>query len=300
MKRFLKWTGIVVLSLVLVFVISAFIMNSKSESRLTKIYDITPKKLMVNSDEASLENGKIWATSLCTSCHGLDFSGTDFFNEPDIAVIHAPNITSGKGGVGQFSDEDFVRIIRHGVKHDGTPALVMPSKDFSNMSDEDLADLIAYIKSLPPVDKEWSKPKTTSLAKILLSVGAFGDIINAETIDHKAVGRIKAPPIGATVEYGAYVVNVVGCRKCHGDQLNGGKDGDPNAPIAPNITVGGNLGNWTKEDFIKTIKSGTSPEGKALKNDFMPWFSFSKLDDERLEAVYKYLNSLPGKPDAEI
>ncbi len=77
--------------------------------------------------------------------------GADFFNDPALAVIDAPNLTPGQGGVGaHFSDADWVRAIRHGIDPTGRPLLIMPSRNYYHLSDEDLGKVIAYLKHALP------------------------------------------------------------------------------------------------------------------------------------------------------
>jgi mono/diheme cytochrome c family protein len=221
-------------------------------------------------------------------------AGTHFFNDPTLGVIDSPNLTSGKGGRGgQYTDIDWIRSIKHGVKPNGHATFVMPAVDYNKLDDEDLGEIIAYLKSLPPVDNEMQTvPQLTAFAKILNSVGAFGDVFSAEVIDHKAPSAI-APPEGATVEYGSYLVDVFGCRTCHGEKLNGGKNPNPNAPFSPNLTRGGNPGNWTNEQFRNTMRTGMTPEGKSLDDYFMPWTGLASMTDDNLDAVFFYLQSQP-------
>jgi mono/diheme cytochrome c family protein len=73
---------------------------------------------------------------------------------PPIGRLFGPNLTGGAGSrtVG-FTPADWDRIVRHGVRRDGKPA-VMPSDDFERMTDQELSDVIAYIQSHPAVDNE--------------------------------------------------------------------------------------------------------------------------------------------------
>jgi hypothetical protein len=131
-----------------------------------------------------------------------------------------------------LTDADWVRAIRHGVSHDGHPLFIMPSRNFYSFSDEDLGQIIAYLKQAPPVDRTVNDRSTTLRGRILSAVGVFGDLIDAEIIDHMAA-RPVAPPPGATVEYGKYLADTFGCHTRHGTQLAGGKDPDPDAPPGP-------------------------------------------------------------------
>jgi mono/diheme cytochrome c family protein len=179
------------------------------------------------------------------------------------------------------------------VGRDGKPLLVMPSAAFYTLSDDDLGAIIAYAKSVPAVDREIGGYRLTPLARVLVSAGAFGQIIDAEAIDHTGP-RPPAPSAGVTTAYGEYLVGAGTCRTCHGQQLSGGKDPNPNAPPAPNLTPGGELGGWTNEDFIRTLRTGTTPGGRVL-SPYMPWKYIGRMSDDELKAVFLYLQSLPSQ-----
>jgi hypothetical protein len=91
---------------------------------------------------------------------------------------------------------------------------------------------------------------------------------------------------------------VLECRTCHGDALSGGKDPNPAAPPAPNLSPAGELGGWTEAGFVNTLRTGRTPGGRQL-SDFMPWKYFGRLTDDELRAIWLYLQSLPpGVSDA--
>lgn len=118
-----------------------------------------------------------------------------------------------------------------------------------------------------------------------MALGSFGNVLHVETIDHFAP-RIEAPVADASADYGEYLVTAFGCTTCHGAQLAGGKDPNPDAPPGPNLTRGGNLGNWTATEFINVIR--------ARKSEWMPFESLSKMTDQELTAIFRYLESLPA------
>lgn len=297
-KRAFKWTLIVIGALVVIVVIVVAGMMSGTSRKMNKKWDIQPAAIALPTDSASLARGMQRARILCLDCHGEGFGGRDFMSDPAIGRIDAHNLTGGKGGIGgKYTDADWVRAIRHGITREGRPLLVMPSGDFHNMSEQDLAELIAYMKTIPPVDREWQeKPELTPMAKVLAAMGAFGTILAAEKIDHDA-GYKEAPPSGPTAEYGAYLVSVFGCTHCHGEKLNGGKSPEPNSPIAPNITPGGNMGVWSDEAFQTAMTTGWTPDGKQL-SEYMPWKATAHMSSGELTAVYNYLMSLPAAEDA--
>lgn len=299
LKKVLKWTLIVAGILLLIIVVVAYTLVSGADKRINKIYSVTPQKLMIPGDSATVERGRYLANVLCAECHGGNsFAGMTIFDDPQLGRVNSPNLTRGLGGIGStYSDEDWIRALRNGVKPDGRAVFVMPSGDFSTMSDDDLVSVIAYLKTIPPVDREWNKEqKLTAFGKVLLQTGAFGNIIAAETIDHTPKSYENPMP-GPTAEYGDYMVKIFGCRTCHGMNLNGGKDPNPEAPFAPNLTRAGVSGKWNSGEFKTAMRTGKTPDNRQL-TDFMPWKALANMSDDDLEAIFRYLQSLPDMQTA--
>lgn len=287
MKKALKWIGIVLGALVVLIVVVGVALYASTSVRLDKTYNVQAEAVTIPTDAAAIEHGKRLAAIYCSGCHGDDLSGTAFFNDPALGAINAPNLTPGKGGAGsEFTDANWVLALRHGINPENKPLLVMPAKDLYYLSDADLGATIAYVKSLPPVDKEWGEPALTPLGRILVSSGAFGDTINAETIDHTGP-RPAAPAAGVTAAYGEYLVKTFGCATCHGKDLSGGKDPNPAAPPAPNLTSAGELRLWKEADFLTAVRTRVA--------EFMPWKDMHQMSDDELKAIWLYLSSLPAK-----
>ncbi|MBI4926692.1 MAG: cytochrome c [Anaerolineae bacterium] len=286
MKKIIRWIGIGAGGLLALLVLVAIGLSWRGNVRLNRIYNITPEAVILPTDAADIQEGERLVAIYCTNCHGDGVSGTDFFNDPTLAVIDAPNLTSGEGGVGaQLSDVDWVRAIRHGVDPAGRPLFIMPSRNFYLLSDEDLGEIIAYLKTAPPVDHSANDRSTTFLGRTLLTLGLFGDLIDAERINHTAP-RPAVPTPGVTVEYGQYLAVTFGCQTCHGPQLAGGKDPDPEAPPGPNLTPGGKLGAWDEHTFINTIRT--------RKSKWMAFEALNHMTDTELQALWRYLQSLPA------
>ena len=293
MKKIFRWVGIVLGSLVGLFLVAGVVLYFIGESRLNKTYDIPASNLTLPTDAASIAFGKHRAEVLCEGCHGADLSGDDnWFKAPSLGRIASANLTSGEGGLGKdFTTEDFVRAIRHGIDRQGRPIFMIAVPSTAHLSDEELAAIIAYIKTVPPVNHKVIERHFTPLAKILLAAGVLGNL-PAEVVSHNV--HVTAPAAGATAAYGEYLVNTNDCRVCHGQNLNGGEYPDPTIKkISPNLTPGGELGFWTEEQFINAIRTGKTPGGHNLDPDFMPWKYYSKFYDDELKATWLYLHSLP-------
>jgi len=299
MRKVLKWIGIALGSLVGLVVIFAVTLIVIGTSRLNRTYDIRPDAISIPADEEALARGEYLYSSYCAGCHGDDLAGTAFFEDPALGSIPAPNLTAGKGGVGgRYSDADFVRAIRHGVRSDGTPLMIMPSGSFYYLSDEDLGSIIAYITSASAEDNDLGEKELSPMARIMLVAGVFGNVLQAETIDHTGP-RPGSPDQGVTPDYGEYLVNAGDCRNCHGPDLTGQQPGEPGAPYAPNLTPGGHLAGWSAGGFITAMRTGVSPDGHEIDGTFMPWESIGRMTDDDLTAVWLYLQSRPALASAE-
>ena len=293
MRKFFKWLGIILGSLVGLILLAILGLYVSANFRVNRLYSVQAETIIIPTDPASIERGKHWVTSgVCQYCHGSDLAGTAFMDDPMLGSVPAPNLTSGKGGAGsEFADADWVRAIRYGVNPENHGLIIMPSTHFYHFSDRDLGDIIAYLKSIPSVDKEWPEPEFAPLGKILIGTGVMGNVIEAEMIDQNAV-RPSALPEGVTPEYGAYLTEVSGCRICHGEDLTGVKNPpNPAAPPVPGLVAGSEVAFWSEADFIQTIRTGVAPSGHAL-TEFMPWKNFRNMTDDQLKAIWLYLNSL--------
>lgn len=296
MKKVFKWIGIALGSLVGLIPVIAFVFILIANARLNKTYDFPPSNITIPTDAASIEFGKHRVETLCVGCHGPDLSGIEnWFDGGPLGTIDSANLTSGEGGFGSEakSVEDYVRAIRHGIDSDGKPLFMPAVVSTAHLSDEDLGSIIAYVKTIPPVDHVTHGKQFTPLAKVLFTAGMLPPF-PAEVVSHEV--HVSAPARGASVEYGEYMVNTNDCRVCHGPNLNGGPFPDPTIKlITPNITPGGELGAWTEQDFITTIRTGVTPDGHQL-NEHMPWKDYRNMFDDELKAIWMYLQSLSKLP----
>ena len=294
MKKGFKWIGIVLGSLVGLIVLVALVMFFIGNARFHKTYEFPPSNITIPTDAVSIEYGKHRAETLCEGCHGADLSGiVNWFNAGPLGIVDSANLTAGKGGIGQefTTDQDYVNAIRHGIDHEGKPIFMPAVFSTANLSDEDLGAIVAYIKSVPPVDQKTNGQRFTPLAKIMLAAGILGDL-PVEAVSHDI--HVTAPERAVSIEYGGYLVDTHDCRVCHGAQLNGGKFPDPTISlISPNLTPGGEVGFWTEEQFINTLRTGVTPSGHELDPKHMPWDVYKLLTDDELKAIYIYLQQLP-------
>lgn len=293
-KKWVRWTLITLGSLVGLLAIAFVILYARGTAKANQRYDIAVTVPPIPTDAAAIARGEHIATSfgICANCHGNNLGGKNEFAIPGMLTIPTPNLTSGVGGIGSFyTDEDWVRAIRHGVGHDGR-ALFFMLQAFNNWSDTDLGVLIAYLKQVPPVDNELPPRSFAALGRVMMGTGMVPPV-SVDLIDHNTPPP-AAPEPGVTVAYGEYLART--CTECHGAQLNGMPFGPPGEEVpSPNLTPGGELATWSEQDFFNTIRGGVNPSGKTLSID-MPWLYYGRMTDEELKAVWMYLQSLPALP----
>jgi mono/diheme cytochrome c family protein len=265
-----------------------------SDLRLRRTYDIVLLTTAVSPEPHLVERGRYLAvTRGCTDCHTADLGGQVIMNEPGVALISATNLTRGEGGIGsRYDDADWERAIRHGVGPDGRALAIMPSREYFGLSEADVTALIAYLKTVPQVDRNLPARKLGPLGRTLL-VARLLPAFAAESIDHRA-DRPAAPPEGETVEYGRYIAMI--CAGCHADDFAGGKDsGPPGSPPASNLTPHATgIGDWSESDFFRAMREGERPDGSEIQREFMPWPAFAQMTDLEIRALWLYLQSLPA------
>lgn len=225
------------------------------------------------------------ARSTCVACHAADgqlplSGGIDLSSHSPVPIgtIVPPNLTPG-GPLKDWSDLEIAQAIRNGRHKDGR-TLLMPTETLRNLSDEDVASLVVFLRSQPAVQHE-----TPALSPSPLLAFVFGAGI-AEPQTPPVEGAVASPPKQASAEYGAYVIGYQDCRSCHGPDLNGSAGGL--APPAPSARAFARA--WTKEQFIQTMRSGVDPGGHAIQEP-MPWQMIGQMDDVELTALYIYLRS---------
>lgn len=295
MNKVLKWILIVVGGLITLVIIAAGSLFFIGRSNLANAPEITGVSVTAATGEDALARGEhLMHISSCNECHTANLAGAVFVDEAPIGYVPASNLTSGAGGIGStYTDADWELAIRHGVAADGRTMVTMPSDHYAHYSDEDLAALITYMKSVPPVDNDLG-------ARELLFPGTiiFGVFANSSwpvnIIDHPNVGR-EAPAAGPTAEYGQYLVSIASCQSCHAENL-AGNYGQLDTPQGPNLTAGGNLGQWSFDEFATAMRSGSTPDGRQL-DEIMPWGNYAAMTEDELQALWTYLISLEPLPN---
>jgi mono/diheme cytochrome c family protein len=293
MKKIFKWIGIVLGALVGLILVVGGVLYLMGNARLNKTYDFPPANIVIPADAASIEYGRHRVESLCAGCHGEDLSGIEnWFDGGPLGTMDSANLTSGEGGIGdEYTAEDYVRAIRHGIDRDGKPIFMAAVVSTAYLSDEDLGSIISYLQTIPSVDRVTTGVNFTPLATVMFAAGVLGNM-PVEDVSHEV--NVSAVERGVSVEYGEYLININDCRICHGQDLAGGPFPNPTIKkISPNLTPGGELGFWTEAQFVTTIRTGVTPSGYEMDPELMSWTSYRLFYDDELKAIWVYLQSLP-------
>lgn len=274
MAALLRLLALLVATAAVVLGLAALGMYVIGTMRLNQQVSSPNEAVAVPTDVASLRRGQHLASAvaLCLECHGPTLAGTVVFQEPERGRVVAPNLTRGRGGVGaSLSDADMARAIRQGVDRGGRQLLIMPSDQYFDMSDADVGDIVAYIRSTPPIDTSLPTTDIAVLGRILFAAGRF-PLAPASRIDHFAP-RPPPPAPGPTRDYGRYLVEIAGCGTCH----------------APGQVP---LGSWSESEFLRIMHTGTRPDGRVL-NSSMPWQYYAQMTEDELRAIWTFLELAP-------
>lgn len=296
MQKLLKFVGMTLGALVLLVFVGVAGLYAWTGAELKKKEPIPTHAFTAPTDSASIARGEHFVKALgkCGDCHGQDFGGDTLIDDPAVGFIYASNLTRGAGGIGgSYSDADWEHAIRHGLAADGRRLQIMPSNEYQLVSDEDVGYVIAYLKTVTPVDRARPATSVGPLARALYLGGVF-PLLPAKMVRHTDE-VVPSVPVDSTVEYGKYLADG-GCSGCHGVTFAGGAipGGPPDWPKPSNITPTG-IGHYTQDGFVAALRSGRRPDGTEI-NPFMPINATKLMTDVEIVAVYKYLTTLPPKP----
>ena len=257
---------------------------------------------------ARLERGRyiVEGPAHCFQCHSeVDWKnpgaqpvsgkkgGGTVFAEAGMEWLIAPNISPDvETGAGSWTDEQFARAIREGIGHDGRRLFpMMPYMNFQSMSDEDLASVVVYIRSIQPVRNV--VPKTV-----------LPEVVKGILPPHQAITvPVPGPDMSDQVARGKYLVNLGNCMSCHTPM----KEGQPIGELAfggglkftgpwgevssANITPDASgISYYDEAMFVKTLRTGQV--GARKLNSIMPWGYFRNMTDDDLKAIFAYLRTV--------
>ena len=230
-----KWlTRALIVVLILMFGGAAAIAYAlhRAQERMDRRIDIAAYHVDIPASAEAIERGKyLFSTRGCVDCHGADGAGRVFVDDGSIR-IKGPNISPGPGSVvAPYTPADWERALRHGVKPDGRPLMIMPSEDYNRLTDADLGALVAYVKQLPPA---WRRGGWCCRCPPgALRPGADPDGLHLET-QRKPVAPVAE---GVTVAHGEYVSAM--CIGCHGEGCPAARSPPVRRTVPRNLTPGG-------------------------------------------------------------
>jgi cytochrome c553 len=291
MRKALRIARRVFVGLLALILVAVGALYAWSTWRLRRHYEVPVAAVAIPADAAAIDRGRHLADSvaLCTHCHGRDLGGKMFFDGGAmVATVAAPNLTRGRGGIGaQYTDEDWLRAVRHGVGPGGRALIIMPSADLARFSAEDVGAIVAFVKSQPAVDRAWPSARVGPVGRAFLAMNTK-ELLPVLAIDHAAPVP-GAVPSGDLIAKGRQLASVSGCQACHTSEFTGNA-GPP--PGSANITPVG-LRGWTEQDFMNALRTGTAPGGRAIAES-MPR-AYGKMTDEELRALWAFLGTVSPK-----
>ncbi len=227
------------------------------------------------SPDLVAEGERVFHIFGCAGCH--QDAGNVLFEAPNVGRLVAPNISRQ---LADYSDEQLVRLIRRGVKHDGTTAIVMPASVLGRISDQDLAALVSYLRSLSP------RPDSVTVGT---QWGPLGYIaLAAGKVDLSAdIAPVDAAPVTRPVDReGEYLVSAT-CRACH--ELDGVHDNGFGMVSPP---VRAMAKSYSLEDFRHLLRTGEGSGGRELGlMSEVARSDFSHFTDGEIDAIHRYLNA---------
>lgn len=282
MRRLLRWilgTALVVAVLVLLAVGAIYILSEQQLRRSARVV-IPPFATPLPTDSTSLAEGRRLAlTRGCVGCHGERLAGTVLFSEPLVATVPAPNLSALARAA---NDAELERAIRHGIGRDGRALFAMPSSMYRVLTDQDVARLIAWLRTQP--EQEDSLPDRS-----IGPLGRFG-FLRGEihpTRYYIETETIPAPPEDPALRAGHYIA-WSSCTECHGGTLEGDPEGTPAlGPMALAYSLA------EMEEFFRAglAKGGRENDMSAIARDRL-----SHLRPDEVASLHAYLRSLNPLP----
>jgi cytochrome c553 len=279
MKTIVKWLARIVGALALVAAIGFAWIEWASERALHRPYPVRAEQLGTLSAEARAAAPRRARILGCLDCHGEGLRGRRVFDIPGVAAIYAPNLTLLAA---ERTDQQLAQALRQGVAPDGRGLRVMPSRRFARLSDEEVAQMIAYIRSLPkggaptpPDEIRFQGRLGVVLGEFELEPDAIPRYLAKMPVD-LGPGHAEARHLAATV-----------CAECHGADLHGGVvEGDVKTP---DLSI---VGAYDLGAFTRLMRTGVGITGRDLGlMASTACDDFSVLTDEEIASLHAYLRA---------
>ena len=230
-----------------------------------------------NNNAQTARGGELARALGCADCHGADFTGHKVSRNDQVAVLYSSNLTRA---LPLYSDAAFRTVLTTGVRPDGSRLWYMDAAPYAVLSDADLRDLLAFLRTLAPTGPQHPRIKTTPTFEELVRTGE----VKPESATLAA--DLAHPPLPTTPpnERGRYLARAY-CAGCHAPSLRGFTPPQPgNPPDLAAVTA------YSKEDFRSLISKGQGLEGHDIKDMAEAARKrFSHLPVEDIDAIYDYL-----------
>ena len=272
MGRILKWAGLGLCTVLIVAAAGGYFL---SERVIAKVYPLPASHIRASQGPEAIARGERLARAYgCADCHGHDLHGAFI---PDFGM-RSRNLTMLAK---DFSDADFDRVIRHGLRPDGTSvAETMPSDAFQYMTDADVSDVIAYIRSRPPSGEPVPTPSYDWKARLKFLSG------EGKTDAMWFPLQTPALDLGAQFARGRQIA-MAACGECHTTALTGEVPPQPHHP--PDLSI---VASYERADFLKFMHTGKAAGNRELRMmSAVARARISYLSDADLNALYDYLSA---------
>lgn len=279
MRRVLRWVGYILLAiLVLALLLAAWVWFASSRE-LGRRYTARPETL-VQPAGAQLADGARQARVLgCFSCHGEGLRGRLMFDAWVFAEVWAPNLTEVAA---RSTDQQLAAAIRQGIGSDGRALWVMPSPQYSRLTDGEVASLIAVIRAQPRGGETTPPLSFGPLGRFGIARGGFrpAPVLVEEF-------RVREPYDTGPEQAAGRHIAAVNCAECHGADLGGGIAGP--GIETPGLSI---ASAYDLDQFRTLMRTGRAPHGRDLglmrevaENDF------SHLTDAEIAQLHGYLRA---------
>jgi cytochrome c553 len=280
MPAFLRWTGRILLGLMILLIVGAAVVYALSARILNAPEDVTGSAFAIPDDSASVAEGKRLATVRgCNGCHGEDAKGQVMVDEPVLGRLVAPSLPDL---MRRESPERIDRAVRRGIGVDGRALVLMPSEMYFDLSDQDLGRIVAWLRSVS-IETEALPSRSLRLARLMFVTKRFQPAYVHVPSTRR---RFETPAPGDTLRLGEYVART-SCPECHGLDLMG----DP-ASATPSLAL---VAGYTADEFSTFLRTGLAKGGRELElMSDIARSRLSHLTDEEATGLRLYLTSLAG------
>jgi mono/diheme cytochrome c family protein len=306
-RRWKKFLGVILIAIAAILILGITftigwrpIIGAKKRALTDRKFETTPARFV---------RGKYLVDGVtgCFGCHtdtdwskpggppvaGREGSGRVWADQ-NMPWLVAPNITPDREtGIGSWSDDTLARGIREGIGHDGRALFaIMPYPNYSQMSDEDLASVIVYLRSVPAVRNHLPTTRMPFPLSFFM-----------KNMPQPLTAAVPPPDQSTPVARGSYLVRMGACEDCHtprekGQPLAGMNFAggfilkEPKGDVASaNITPApSGIGYYSEETFLLAMRIGKV--GVRPLHASMPWYFYGKMNDEDLKSIYAYLKTL--------